>query len=475
VSLPLWVRSLNSFESALCDIVPEEDLLALARRAGRVAGAEAASGHGLEAALRAFHELPLRPAEEGFVLAAPHAAAPGLVAWVRGFLEGAAGHRVAAEAHYSGGLLLLPTGEPFEEEEGPDFHLPATGPLTPYQLAQVADLSADAVLFIDQDNRIRAWNRGAEEMFGYRADEVIGQPFEILLPQDLIESGEVEQLVRRTARHGRLRNYVTRRKRRDGHEFTVSLTRSLVRDRQGREVGAGAILRDITASEKLKHELDTARNLAALGELSAQVAHEVRNPLAGIHGALQVLRRRLQPAPEDAEVFDAVAAEINRLDRLVVDLMRFGRPAAPHKDRADLAEWVERWVEQFSREAEQRGAELRLEVRSRPEVELDPIILEQVLRNLLENSLEARPAGCVVELVIDSDENRAYLDFRDNGPGIPDGTRDKVMQPFYTTKTRGSGLGLAICQRHLHSLGGGMEMLQPESGAAFRMRLPRSA
>ncbi|MBC8329258.1 MAG: PAS domain S-box protein [Planctomycetes bacterium] len=476
MSLPLWVSYLNSFESALCDIVPEEDLQDLVRRVGRSSGRTAAGGEGLGAALAGFPELPLRPADDGFVLPAHQAACPGFVAWVKGFLEGAApgGREVEATAHYSGGLLLRWTDEPVREDEGPGFHLAATGPLTPYQLAQVADLSADAVLFIDQDHRIRAWNRGAQEMFGYTAAEAIGCSAELLLTEDLRQSGELDELIRRTARRGRLRNYITRRRTRDGRELTVSLTRSLVRDRQGREVGAGAILRDITESEKLKHELDTARNLAALGELSAQVAHEVRNPLAGIHGALQILRRRLRPGPDEEQVFDDVAAEISRLDGLVTDLMRFGRPASPHKDRTDLAEWLENWIGQSSREADRRGAEISLDLRARPVVELDPMIFEQVLRNLLENSLEARPAGCVVTLIVEADENRAYVEFRDNGPGIPAEVREKVLQPFFTTKVRGSGLGLAICQRHLHSLGGALELLEVPSGTAVRMRLPRS-
>lgn len=476
MKLPAWVRFLNAFESALCDIVPEEDLQDLVRRTGRQAGASAAGDGGLPAALAALPELPLRPAPEGFVLGAAAAACPGLVAWASGFLEGAGGATRAVEgvAHYSGGILLRWTERPVETADSSGFHLPATGPLTPYQLAQVADLSADAVLFIDQEHRIRAWNRGAQEMFGYTPAEAIGQSAELLIPEDLRQSGELDELIRRTARHGRLRHYVTRRRTRDGRERMVSLTRSLVRDRQGREVGAGVILRDITDSEKLKHELETARNLAALGELSAQVAHEVRNPLAGIHGALQILRRRLAPGPEEAQVFDDVAAEISRLDRLVTDLMRFGRPAAPQKDRTDLAKWVERWVGQSEREVDRRGAALRLALRARPLVELDPMIFEQVLRNLLENSLEARPLGCEVELMVDADENRAYLEFRDNGPGVPAELREKVLQPFFTTKVRGSGLGLAICQRHLHSLGGGLELLDSERGTAIRLRLPRS-
>ena len=476
MSLPPWVSYLNSFESALCDIVPEEDLQALVRRVGRGSGRDAAGGRGLAAALGGFPELPLRPAEDGFVLPAEHAACPGLVAWIKGYLEGGAGgaRAVEAHAHYSGGLLLRWTDQPVREDDSPGFHLAATGPLTPYQLAQVADLSADAVLFIDQDHRIRAWNRGAEEMFGYSASEAIGRSAELLLPEDLRQSGELDELIRRTGRRGRLRNYITRRCTRDGRELTVSLTRSLVRDRQGREVGAGAILRDISDSEKLKHELDTARNLAALGELSAQVAHEVRNPLAGIHGALQILRRRLQPGPDEEQVFEDVAAEISRLDGLVTDLMRFGRPASPHKDRTKLADWLEQWTEQSGREADRRGAEIRLEVQARPEVELDPMIFEQVLRNLMENSLEAKPEGCAVRLVVEADENLAYVTFCDNGPGIPAAAREKVLQPFYTTKTRGSGLGLAICQRHLHSLGGGLELLDVEQGTAVRMRLPRS-
>lgn len=470
---PLWVHYLNSFESALCEIVPEEDLRRLTRRAGRRSGRELAADR--DRALAALAPAGLALDGEAAVLGRPAAGCQGLVSWLQGFLEGLDEQRreVVVRPDRAGGLRLVPADRPWTEESTPGFHLPATGPLTPYQLAQVADLSADAVLFIDQENRIRAWNQGAREMFGYTAAEAIGQSAELLLPEDLRQSGELELLIRRTRARGRLRNYVTRRVRRDGREIVVSLTRSLVRDRQGREVGAGAILRDITEAEKMKQELDTARNLAALGELSAQVAHEVRNPLAGIHGALQVLRRRLRPGPEEAEVFDRVAAEISRLDRLVTDLMRFGRPAAPHKDRVRLGEWLQDWLQQVEDEARERGGTLALTRTAEPVVEIDPLILGQVLRNLLENALEASPDGCSIRLEVGADEQRAYLVFADDGPGIPEPLREKVLQPFFTTKTRGSGLGLAICQRHLHSLGGGLELLEPERGTALRLRLPR--
>ncbi|MBT5100996.1 MAG: PAS domain S-box protein, partial [Planctomycetes bacterium] len=172
------------------------------------------------------------------------------------------------------------------------FHLPEHGQLNPKLLAQMTDMSPDAIMFVDTRHTIRYWNQGAEDLFGYTAEEANGSYFDLLVPRDLLAAGELDRISAETEITGALKNYVTKRLTRDGRILTISLSRTRMVSAQGTTVGWGVILRDITDWERLHDELDEAKHLGQIGELASQIAHEVRNPLAGIHGALQILRRR---------------------------------------------------------------------------------------------------------------------------------------------------------------------------------------
>ena len=377
-----------------------------------------------------------------------------------------AGKRLGLEAGQPGGAPPANGGRP-----GVEIH--ATGPLTPYQLAQFTDLCVDAVMFVDCEHRIRSWNLGAQHLFGYAPEEAIGAYYDLLLPEDLRDAQELESIGEATDAAGQVRNYVTRRMTKDGREILVSLSRTLVHDQDGALAGYGVILRDITEAERLKEELEAARYLARLGELAAQVAHEVRNPLAGISGALQILRRRLDVGPGEEEIFEALREEIDRLDRTVSDLLRFGRPAKPHKVEVSLAEWLEDWRQRHDPQATGGSTSVELVLQAQPRTELDPRLFEAVLANLLQNAQEARLDGCQVVVCVDADGRSAVVDFVDNGPGIPESRRDEVVKPFFTTKPQGSGLGLAICQRHMALMGGILEVVPSVDGGWIRLRLPR--
>ncbi len=368
--------------------------------------------------------------------------------------------------------LAFRTQSPPPMDSFTDFSLNESDPLTPDQFAQVVDLSADALLFIDLNNRIRAWNRGAEKLFGYARAEALGRSFDLLVPEDLRRSGELDKICSATRKHGVLRNYQTRRRTRDGRILQVSLNRTAIRDAHGEAVGFAVFLRDLSQEERLKRESDRARQLARIGELASQIAHEVRNPLAGIHGALQILRRRLQPAPAEVEVFDDVAAEIGRLDQLVTDLMRFGRPAASTLARVEFSDWLRSWHQRLMREMEEREVVFQLDLEGLAWVQLDPILFDQTLRNLLENSIEAANGPVQVQLQLRVADGLAKVRYHDDGPGIAPPIRDRVFDPFFTTKSRGSGLGLPICQRHLESLGGELRLGDSAVGGEFLLSLP---
>ncbi len=168
-------------------------------------------------------------------------------------------------------------------------------------MANILQDSADAIITMDPDGTITSWNRGAESIFGYPADEVLGRSIEVIVPADLLRGQRTG--TDRAARQeltGAVRNYQTERMTKDGRRLQVIFTRTAIRDETGRVVGSSAVLKDVTTFRNLERQLADAEHLATLGELSAGLAHEIKNPLAGIKGAIDVIRDSLpvnRPAP----------------------------------------------------------------------------------------------------------------------------------------------------------------------------------
>jgi PAS domain S-box-containing protein len=361
-----------------------------------------------------------------------------------------------------------------------DLEHSADGPLGPEQLARIVDLSPDAILVLDKDDVIRVWNKGAEHIFGYSAEEAVGRDFDMLVPADLVREDELRRIRELTDDVGELRDYRTKRMTKDGRELVVSLARRRLLDVHGEFSGTIAILRDISETMRLRQQATDAKNLAAIGNIASQVAHEIRNPLAGIHGALQVLRRRFPPNSGEQEIFVGLTDEIRRLDGLVSDLQRFGRPVAVHPEYLDLAEWLRKWTQRAPDAVEQ---ELVMNCTAPTDLptHTDPMILQDLLLALASNTIEnfgEFPGPIAMHFELSLSPTHAVLDIFDNGPGIPDDMSEQLWAPFVTSKTRGSGLGLAICRRNVENMGGTLDWLgngdrDDMPGAHFRICLPQ--
>jgi len=344
-------------------------------------------------------------------------------------------------------------------------------PLDPEQWAEVVNSCPDAVLVIDVNHRIRGWNRTAETIFGYTEAEALGQRFDLLIPADRKDSGELEKLTLWNEEGGAVHEFLTEREHKDGRRLKVSLTRTVLRGQQGEVLGAVAILRDITESERTRRSAVDALHLARLGEMAAQIAHEMRNPLAGIHGAVQILRRRDERAEaQHQEVYDAVANEIHRLDRLVSDLQRFARPVAGVSALFRLDNWLDTQVHRL----QTQHPRLRMSWVEREEISLaaDPLRLEEVLDAIVQNSCDAVAGSVCIKLRLQRDPNGCRLVIEDRGPGIPRELHDRIFEPFYTSKPRGSGLGLALARRNLESMGGELRLQTDSKHACFELQLP---
>jgi PAS domain S-box-containing protein len=342
-------------------------------------------------------------------------------------------------------------------------------------LARILKDSADAILTVDEDEVIQSWNRGAEELLGYSADEAVGRHFRFLVPEELREQGEIEKIRNAASEEGSLRNYETRRLKKDGEEVHVSLTRTSIYDAHGRYIGASAILRDITERKRMVEQLIQVEALAEVGEMAAQVAHEIKNPLAGISGAIQVISETTPADDPKSEVYREILRHIRRLDETVLSLLSYTKPFRPARVNTDLGLVLESAVTLLRDSHELSDVEIEIE--HSPQVgmvSVDAQQLIQVILNLLLNAADALREDRTIRVLTKDCGDDVEIEIRDRGAGMAPATRRKIFKPFFTTKNKGTGLGLTIARKIVSGHGGVLRIESEEGvGTAVTVRLPR--
>jgi signal transduction histidine kinase len=238
-------------------------------------------------------------------------------------------------------------------------------------------------------------------------------------------------------------------------------------------------------TDRLRHtqaRLVQSEKLASIGEMSAAVAHGLRNPLGSLRAAAQFALKR-PDSPAAREQLSAILDEVDRLDRRITHLLSFSRPAPFHPMRESVAQLVEGVLPAFSQMLEERKVELSVDVPADlPAVRVDPMQMEQTLVEVVSNALDAMPAGGRLaisarrEPVEPSGPDGVVIQVTDTGGGIADETLSRVTEPFFTTRAEGTGLGLAIVKRYVEQNGGRLELRsRPGTGTTVSVRLPAAA
>jgi PAS domain S-box-containing protein len=356
------------------------------------------------------------------------------------------------------------------------------------RLAAIIESSSDAVVGKDLDGLVTSWNRGAEEMFGYSAAEIIGRPVSILVPDD--HADEEPAILERIRRGEKTEHYDTVRRHKNGRLIDVSLTVSPIHDRSGRVIGASKIVRDITERKRLEHEL---RQLAAdlseanhrKDEFLATLAHELRNPLAPISNALHLIGTAGSGGHSLGQVRDMMQRQLGHLVRLVDDLLDVSRITRGklelRKERLEVARVVESALETTRPVIEAAKHELTVVVPAQPlRVDGDLTRLAQVLSNLLSNAAKYTPAGGHIWLTVETVGDQVVIRVRDNGMGIPTAMLPRVFDMFTqgARDTRlaegGLGIGLTLVRRLVELHGGTVEAHSAglQRGSEFVVHLP---
>ncbi len=343
------------------------------------------------------------------------------------------------------------------------------------ELRAIVDNAVDGIITIDPSGTIQSFNPAAVEIFGYSSDEVIGKNVKLLMPEpDRSQHDEYISNYQKTRQRkiiGIGREVLGQRK--DGSTLPLHLAVSEIRleDR----VMFTALVHDLTGFKRMQEEVLQARNLAAIGEMAASVAHEIKNPLAGISGAIHVLRDNLAADESICGVLDEILLQVERLDNSVRDLLLLSKPWNPEKQICDVRALVEDIVSSAGRQEAFGQVKFLFSGESKPEVALDPVMFEQVLWNLLHNAAQAMPEGGQIECLFGREEDSVIIMVADSGDGIPFSVQDRLFRPFFTTKTQGTGLGLTICKNIIEAHNGSITISsQPGKGTEAVLRLPRS-
>jgi len=360
------------------------------------------------------------------------------------------------------------------------------------QLASIIESTDDAVISKDLDGTITSWNRGAQEIFGYTAEEVVSKPIAILIPDDRLD--EEPTILARIHSGERIDHYETVRRRKDGSVIDVSVTVSPIKNAGGKVIGASKIARDITASKRarlelteLRQQLAQAERVSALGQLASALVHELGQPLTATTANVGAALMHLKDKKPDLEELRAILDDIDREDRRVADIItrmrQFFQRRAITMQPLRVEDVVQDIISLVHSEAASKHAVVRLLIPpGLPRVLGDRVHLSQVLLNLLVNGIhavESRPPdarGIVVEARAVTENGEVELSVRDSGPGIPDSLVDDVFRPFFTTKSDGMGMGLALCRTIVEAHGGRLwiDRMTQQDGAVFRFTLKQA-
>ena len=330
------------------------------------------------------------------------------------------------------------------------------------------------LIAVNPTGRVTAFNRAAESITGVPEREALGQTWEALFGSG-VDLDEVRLAV--ASPGAQSLRYEIRLRRRDGLEVPIGVSFWSLRSGEGEVVGLIGVCQDLSSIKRMEQRVRQADRLATIGRLSANIAHEIRNPLASLAGAIEALARELPPDSGRDRLVEIVLRESDRLNHIIRDFLEYARPApmTPHSiDLAELLEEVLLLVEHRSHPAELKVVR---EFADTLPARVDPQQLRQAIWNLCINAVQAMPEGGELRvggrLLPGRKPARMQLWVSDTGHGIAEGDLPQIFEPFFSTKAEGSGIGLALVYRVVQDHDGQIEVRsQPGVGTTLLLTLP---
>ncbi len=357
----------------------------------------------------------------------------------------------------------------------------------------------NGLVVVNETLQVTVFNKAASTLLGYDTAEVLGQPLRDAIPGamklgDIIEVtfhnyGQAPSLQsqQRPDRMVAAQTDSTSRgpavrhpqdevnvRHKDGSVLPLAVNASPLRDSSGKVTGVVCLFEDLSEVKAIEAERRRLDRLAALGEMSAVVAHEIRNPIAGIAAGVEYLSKNTPEGSPHREDMAMILGEIERVNRILEDILSVARPFQLKLGLQTVPDIMEHVLHRYQTSIEKKTIRVvRRYVSSLPQVLVDRQRMEQAFTNLVLNAVEVMPNGGTLGIGLSADDYWLIITVSDTGPGISLDVQQRIFEPFFTTKTRGTGLGLAVAQRVIEEHGGTIEVSSEIGrGTKFTIQLP---
>ena len=358
--------------------------------------------------------------------------------------------------------------------------LEALSALTSYTDNILSSIAA-GVVTLDSDGYILTWNASAEQIVRLRANRIEGQHYEHVLERLKIAKSDKDTLrnaIKSVSEIGETyQAYKLTFRRESRDEAYINLSISQLLNSAGEQLGLVLIFEDITRETKMENEFRRMGELAAIGQLAASIAHELRNPLSSIKGAAQFLQKEYEDNGPITEFLGIIVDEVNGLNKLTTEFLDFARPMQLEMKTTSVNNVVDKTLQLMSVHIADNNVIVKENLDNTvPDIKADEGQLEQVLRNMFINAMQAMPSGGTLTVSTGrASAGTVYLSVNDTGTGIAKENLDRIFQPFVTTKTKGTGLGLSVVQKIIENHGGRIEVASElDKGSTFTVYLPQS-
>jgi two-component system sensor histidine kinase PilS (NtrC family) len=324
---------------------------------------------------------------------------------------------------------------------------------------EVIESLPSGLLTMDMSGNVLIFNRAAEKITGAKRNSVIGRKIDFVLPFLSFPFSE-----------GRREETMVV----DGSRKIIGLTMSALKGAAEKTKGFIVVFQDLTQIQRLEEEIKQKEKWAAIGELSSNIAHEIRNPLASLKGSVEMLREDSMPKNHKERLMEIALNEMDRLNRIITDFLTYSRPAPPEFKEFDLHALLDETIELLNNTDQNRGlVSVQKEYSGAAKMTGDPQKLSQVFWNLGLNAMDAMSEGGQLIISTGNSSGSVEITFRDSGTGIDAKNIEKIFFPFFTTKEQGTGLGLAISYRIVDEHKGKIYVeSSPGKGTTFKVILP---
>ncbi len=346
-------------------------------------------------------------------------------------------------------------------------------------LEAIRNDSADAIIGLDEYRKIIFWNRGAETIFGYGAEEILQKPFQTLVPAEMIGNGQLRRIFSQVQNDDFVKNYEINLKAKNDREVPVDLTLTAIHDENDNHIGISAVIRDISERKNLEEKVLQTERLATVGRMAAKVAHDIRNPLSSISLNAELLDDEINTfsvkrTSEARSLLRSIASEVDRLTQISDEYLQFSRTPKMKFKLDDINLILSELIKLLSKELLSKKIRvIKRFSKLLPLLPLDKAQMHRAFLNLLRNAVEAMSKGGTIKLITRSDSEYVTIRIVDNGEGIAENELTKIFDPFHSTKEFGTGLGLTITRQIIEEHGGTIKCTsQRTEGTEFEVKLP---